>query len=509
MSIIIKKRISFFLAVLTFAPLPFLEGGSGCGSPDLPDFSLTVTVDGSGTVASSPEGIDCGADCEGSFDEGMEVVLTATPSSDFVFSGWTLGPCSGTGTCAVTMAADTAVTAVFEEFGQIVFESLQAVDASDALNANGITNVWSVNSDGTGLTPLTDYTAADTFAFNPQGSPDGSKVVYSSQGAFDGTNAPNAGMTSNIWTVNADGIGATALTQLLNASSFDPQWSPDGTKIVFDSGRALNGTDAANANNTFNIWVMNADGGNLQPLTQLTAANANAVEPEWSPDGAKIVYRSRQALDGSDAVNTNNVPNIWVVNADGSGETPLTELTGTGAFVVDPDWSPDGAKIAFRANRAVDGSNAPNTNNTFNVWVVNSDGSAETALTALTAANTFTSVAQWSPDGSKLLYHSARALDGSDAAATVSNVWVMNADGTGQTPLTRITAGAFGPSEPQWSAHGTKIVFKSGQAFDGSDTANTNNTINIWIMEPDGSSLRPLTRITAQDAHTALPQWLR
>ena len=64
-------------------------------------------------MLSSPAGIDCGANCVGSFTAGAVVSLTATPATGSTFAGWSGGGCSGTGTCAITMNADTTVTATF------------------------------------------------------------------------------------------------------------------------------------------------------------------------------------------------------------------------------------------------------------------------------------------------------------------------------------------------------------------------------------------------------------
>jgi uncharacterized repeat protein (TIGR02543 family) len=77
---------------------------------------LTVTKagSGSGTVASSPAGIDCGATCSASFPNGTMVTLTATPDAGSTFTGWT-GDCTGTGACVVTMDQDRAVTATFDQ----------------------------------------------------------------------------------------------------------------------------------------------------------------------------------------------------------------------------------------------------------------------------------------------------------------------------------------------------------------------------------------------------------
>lgn len=79
-----------------------------------PSYPLTVTKNGtgSGTVTSNPTGINCGSDCSESYTSGTRVTLTASPSNGSVFAGWS-SPCSGTGTCTVTVSAATSVTATF------------------------------------------------------------------------------------------------------------------------------------------------------------------------------------------------------------------------------------------------------------------------------------------------------------------------------------------------------------------------------------------------------------
>ncbi|MFY9271246.1 MAG: DUF1565 domain-containing protein [Candidatus Manganitrophaceae bacterium] len=74
--------------------------------------TLTVTKSGNGTVTSSPDGINCGTTCSASFNIDTVVTLTATPSANFIFSGWS-GACTGTRTCAVTMDDAKSVTATF------------------------------------------------------------------------------------------------------------------------------------------------------------------------------------------------------------------------------------------------------------------------------------------------------------------------------------------------------------------------------------------------------------
>ncbi len=93
---------------------------SGPGDPDgaLENYSLTITLDGSGsgTVTSAPSGIDCGSTCSHSFPVGTEVTLTATPAGQSNFGGWS-GACSGLGSCVVTMDEAKSVTAAFNPPG--------------------------------------------------------------------------------------------------------------------------------------------------------------------------------------------------------------------------------------------------------------------------------------------------------------------------------------------------------------------------------------------------------
>jgi Tol biopolymer transport system component len=396
---------------------------------------------------------------------------------------------------------------------QIVFQSTGALDGTDAANTNNVQNIWVMNPDGSSPTALTKLTAvAAPFSRLPAFSMDGSKIAYDSQRVLDGSNAGLPSSAFNIWVANADGSNQAPLTKLLTGgtNSFDAVWSPDGTKIAFISSRALDGSDLFNMPSiTTNVWVMNADGSNQTPLTRLTADQAGVMSPlRWSPDSSKLVFGSSQALNGSDAANLNHTANIWVMNADGTGLAPLTKLTAFIANSISPAWSPDGTKIVFASTRALDGSDALNTNNTQNIWVVNADGTGQTPLTKLTASNSASFSPAWSPSGTQIAFSSQRALDGSNAANTnaTQNIWVMNADGSGPTALTKLTTASVLTDIPVWTPGGTKILFTSSRALNGTDAANTNGSRNIWLMNADGSNLTPLTKLTAANANSILPE---
>ena len=400
-----------------------------------------------------------------------------------------LNPAPGGGTSNTATFTVPAAT--------IAFRSVRALDGSDALDTTSVQNIWVMNPDGSGAMPLTRLTTfSPTGSGNPVWSPDGSKIAFESSRALDGSDAENTNRTSNIWVMNADGSNPRPLTRITAArgASNQPAWSRDGSKIAFQSARALDGSDAANP--TLNLWVMNADGSGATPLTRLRATYAGTLSA-FSPDGSKVVFGSERALDGSDVPNTNRTVNLWVINVDGSGETPLTRLTALNSHSGFPTFSPDGSKIAFTSRRALDGSDADNLNNTQNIWVINADGSGATPVTRLTASGADCFYNEWSPDGGKIAFASARAFDGSDAVATIftSNIWTVHADGSSPTPVTKLRTSQASSFSPKWSPDGNKVIFVSVRALDGSDAINANLTPNIWVVQADGSGATPLTRL--------------
>jgi len=218
--------------------------------------------------------------------------------------------------------------------------------------------------------------------WDPTWSPDGTRLAFES----DRAKAVDRG---DIFVVNADGSGLVQLTSD-DSDDREPAWSPDGRLIAF---------------NRFGIWVMNStDGSNVRQVTQ------NGSHPSWSPDGSKIVFT---------VVGIGTGAGIWVTNLDGSG---LTQLTTTALPAMDdtPAWSPDGRHIAFRhTTPAVPGA----------IYLMNMDGIGVTQLTLSGQRPS------WSPDSRMIVYEDA-------------GIYVIGADGSG---LSRIGDG-FAPA---WSRSGS------------------------------------------------------
>ena len=121
--------------------------------------------------------------------------------------------------------------------------------------------------------------------------------------------------TSEIYVMNADGRNQRRLTNN-RADDWSPSWSPDGRRIAFISERDGHAHPRVPGWFTSEIYVMDADGGNQQNLTNHPSDDRS---PSWSPDGTRIVFESDRDNDRGHNIE------IYVMDADGSNQ--LTSLT--------------------------------------------------------------------------------------------------------------------------------------------------------------------------------------
>jgi Tol biopolymer transport system component len=201
---------------------------------------------------------------------------------------------------------------------------------------------------------------------------------------------------------------------------------------------------------TSHIYVMDADGTNLRQLTNDSVYGEN--NPDWSPDGSRIAFeRNGQIVIG---------------NADGTNQTVVPHSDQDTDRL--PSWSPDGTKLAVARDRGF--------TQIEKIWVISLDGTEAVQLTGGLSQDTDP---EWSPDGSRIAFTTNREGP--------TSVYVMNADGTGQTRLTT----AVGSSEwPSWSVDGAQLAIAAAG--------------EIYVVDADGSDP---TRLTENPADDSTPAW--
>ncbi|HEX7049668.1 MAG TPA: Ig-like domain-containing protein [Longimicrobiales bacterium] len=330
-------------------------------------------------------------------------------------------------------------TATITVLGKIAFIS----------DRTGTRRIHVMNADGSGIAQLTDADLRGTFAW----SPDGGRIAF----------AKLDGDVVDVYTVAADGSGLTRITND-PYRNMDPVWSPDGSQIA-----VVNDTSTRFGIIPYGeIHVVAANGSGQSVAITRLEDGAFDREPAWSPDGTRIAFRRASG----------NRWDIYVKAANGSGEAVnLTE--GMEGRSSQPVWSPDATRIAFHNYTRPGG-----TGEDLDIYVIAADGSGEARnVTNNVLANDLWPA--WSPDGSRIAFYSFR-----NGEPDIYVVDVDSGDIVGLTD-TPTVADAF----PSWSPDGTKITFSSFRE---------GNNWDIYVMNADGSGE---TRLTSHEARDFPSRW--
>src|SRR5512132_3482631 len=231
---------------------------------------------------------------------------------------------------------------------------------------------------------LTDNSHDDGF---PALSPDGKKIVFDSNRLRLEEEPIN---TSDLFIMDTKG---EEQTYVLRGSS--ATWSPDSKNIAFHASASGTGLpirpDPGSATLDSDIFVVNVDDMLAGVAGAKNITNdplAVDDDPDWSPDGTKILFTSHLVTDNQ----ANSITaEIYTINADGTGDR--VALTANTEEERAPAWSPDGTRIVFSCRRG--GAD-------FEICVMNADGSDQVQLTDNAVADL---TATFSPDGQKIMFH--------------------------------------------------------------------------------------------------------
>jgi Tol biopolymer transport system component len=254
-----------------------------------------------------------------------------------------------------------------------------------------------------------------------------------------------------------------------HTATLDPLWSADGRRISFMRHHWDDGGNVSSE-----LYVMNADGSGQRRFSDALDPRRD-VAPILSPSWRKIAFLRNPCTAVQGACTGNST--IYVMNADGGGRHRLARggsvrKTRSGQREGGGDgyaWSPDGRRLAFLSDR--DGN--------FEIYVVNADGSDERRLTRTPESD---GSPAWSPDGRKIAF--VRSVRNRYGIPAREEVWVMNADGSGQRALGR-------GGGPAWSSDGRKIAFRSERT----------GKAELYLVNLDGSGSARLTRNPGADGH--------
>lgn len=250
----------------------------------------------------------------------------------------------------------------------------------------------------------------------------------------------------------------------------DPDWSPDGTQIVF--GKANKGEPGE-------LYIINSDGTGLTKIGP-SSSSYGIYNPSWSPVDNRILcsgWEDQKIKSG-----------LFIIDLDKDKTKKIflgVEYVGYQA------WSSDGTKIVYTV---YDDSNAPlpvydskcdGTGVLSSIWIMNSDGTGKTQLT--TDEDGYCSDASFSPDGSKIVYNKGFINPWIPFLFKESpnEIWVMNSDGSDKHMIYTTEDSLYYLHQSAWSKN-NEIIFEKTQCG--------LKPPEVWVMNSDGTNARCLLR---------------
>jgi TolB protein len=195
------------------------------------------------------------------------------------------------------------------------------------------------------------------------------------------------GGVDQVYVAAADGTSARLVAKcdpVTCIQMWEPSWSPDGTRLAIAT--TVNGSPWM-----MGIAILDVDTGAVTQVVRHPQDDGQDHFPRWSPDGSRLVFwRGDASGDGGDTA-------VFTVGADGTG---LEQLTDTSLVAGDPDYSPDGAQILFATHPLLQYPHAGRSE----IYTMAADGTGQALLSHVGVDGARAAQPRWTPDGTAILY---------------------------------------------------------------------------------------------------------
>ena len=263
----------------------------------------------------------------------------------------------------------------------------------------------------------------------PAVSPDGLHIAFLS----------NRSGADELFVIATDGTGERQLTTTPDDKSA-LAWTPDGKQILY----------SAFANDTSHLFAINVDG-----TSQREIAKVPGRAPTLSPDQTKLLYMS----------GTWTATRLMISAPDGSSPQTITDGS---SIAWNSHWSPDGKRIAFTSRIDPQGE--------LTIFVMNADGTERRQLSHFAAGSGNAQWPVWSPDGKQM------AIQVNGPREHDAHIWIIDAT-TGDAHKLAAHDQPYLDETPSWFPDGRSLAIQS----------NRTGTMEIWVMNADGSGMRRIT----------------
>lgn len=266
--------------------------------------------------------------------------------------------------------------------------------------------------------------------------------------------------TSGVHLVDLATGEVTALAPDLGDGAEHPDWSPDGASVVFHVDFT-------------SLWIADVASGSVEQLFECVAPCGAIQDPAWSPDGSEVAF----SVAETDGVHTTRAA-IEAIDVDtGALRTVYEDLSGT-VWTVGPRWSPDGESVVFEETTWASNSWTEETVATVAVATVVDGGTAASRIVQWDGplAGPGSPAPDWSPAGDLIVY------------SRDDDLVTVRPDGTGATPITDLDGVTEHAIQPAFAPDGTGIVFTYVRGEFGVD-----DVPSAAIVDLDGSNLTVLS----------------